>query len=393
MPHATLPLTHETDFYQIFSDVPAADLAAWERAAAFGARARAEINEYWERGEYPLHLVQDMASHGLLSDGADIPGEERLSPLAAGLVAMEIARADGSMATTLAVQGGLVINTIDKLGSEEQRRHWLPLLNSGQVLGAFGLTEPDHGSDSIALETTAVRDGDSWVLNGEKRWIGQGACGDVTVIWARMDDGEVGAFLVDQSAPGYHAETMEGKAVLRAIPQALITLTDVRVPDSRRLPGATSFRAAAGILTGTRSGVAWMALGHAIACYEAALEHAQNRVQFQRPLAGFQLIQQRLADMLMKIVSMSLYCRRLADLSEQDDLRPDQASLAKVHNTRAARAVAADARDMLGGSGILLENHVIRHMLDLEAIHTYEGTDSMQSLIVGKSITGVSAFR
>ncbi|MEL4506356.1 acyl-CoA dehydrogenase family protein [Luteococcus sp. H138] len=385
--------TSTTDFFSVFADVDGADLAAWQRAQTFGAECVPQIAGPWERAEYPLNLVKRLGELNLIADGLDVPGLEKMSPLAAGLVMMEVARADASMATVIAVQGGLALRSIHMWGSDEQKEKWLGPIARCEKLAAFGLTEPDHGSDSVALSTTARRDGDEWVLNGQKRWIGNGSVGDVTVIWARMDDGEVGGFIVEQDTPGYEAETIQGKVSMRAIPQALITMTDMRVSEANRLPGATSFRATSSVLFTTRSGISWMALGSAIACYEAALEHAQTRIQFGKPLASYQLIQQRLVNMLDEVTSMAMYCRRLADLEAAGKLIPQQGSMAKLHNTRAARRVAAEARDMLGGSGILLENNVMRHMADIEAMHTFEGTESMQSLILGKKITGVGAFR
>ena len=335
----------------------------------------------------------------LLTDGLDVPGHRTLSPLGAGLVNMELSRIDGSVGTMVGVQGGLALRSIMLLGSAEQKQRWAEPLATGAEHAAFALTEPDHGSDSVSLETVARRDGDEWVLTGEKRWIGNGAGCHLSVVWARIDDaadpalhGQVSGFLVDQSLPGYEAEVIRGKVALRAIHQAHITLDEVRVGLDQRLPGARSFKDTSRVLFATRAGVAWGALGHAIACYEAALEHAQNRIQFGRPLAKAQHVQVRLSDMLQTLTSMQLYCRRLADLEAAGTIRPEQASLAKVHNTRAAREIASNARDLLGGSGILLENRVIRHRSDIEALHTYEGTDTMQSLIVGRSITGTSAF-
>lgn len=386
------PLSNTTDFYQVFSDVTGADLDAWNTAAEYGESILDEINDYWEKAEYPVHLVRRIAEYGIFTDGLDIDGHDKLSPLAAGLVSMEIARADGSMASALAVQAGLVLRTIAEFGSAEQKAEWLGPLAAVEKLGSFALTEPDHGSDSIALETRATKTDDGWVINGQKRWIGHGSIGDIAIVFARMDDGEVGGFLVPQSSPGYSGETITGKVSLRAIPQALITLTDVKVPHDARLPGIHTFRDVVTVLTATRVSTAWMALGHAIACFEDALNHARTRHQFGRPLVKNQVIQQRLSNMIATITSMSLYCRRLAELDAAGELTQQQASLAKVHNTRGARAIAADARDMLGGSGILLENHVIRHFADMEALHTYEGTDTMQSLIVGKNLTGVGAF-
>lgn len=381
-----------TDYYRLFDDVAGADLDAWNAARSFEADCLPVINDYWERAETPRPLVNRMAELGLFNDGLSVGGRAAFSPLAAGLVMMEVARIDGSMGSIIAVQAGLVMRAIDEYGSEEQKAAYLEDLATGRKLGSFGLTEPDHGSDAVSLETSAVRDGDDWVLNGQKRWIGFGATGDVTIIWARTEDGGVAGFLVDQDTPGYSAEVITGKACLRAIDQSLITLTDCRVPDSARIPGVSSFKDVSKVLSATRSSVAWMALGHGIACYEAAAEHAANRIQFGKPLAHFQLIQQRLSDMLIKVTTMALHCRRIADLDAVGTLTPEMASMAKVNNTRLAREVAADARDMLGGSGILLENHVIRHMVDMETLHTYEGTDAIQSLIIGRTITGKSAF-
>ncbi|MBN9173908.1 MAG: acyl-CoA dehydrogenase family protein, partial [Microbacterium sp.] len=250
----------------------------------------------------------------------------------------------------------------------------------------------------VSLETTARRDGDGWVLRGTKKWIGNGASGGVTFVWARVDDegadehGSVRCFLVEQETPGYVGTVIRGKASLRGIHQAHIVLDDVRVPLDAVLPGARSFKDASTVLYSTRSGVAWSALGHATACYEAALAYAQQRVQFGKPLAKFQMVQERLTQMLEQLTAMQLYCRTMADLEAAGRLRPTQASLAKYHNTRAARRIASTARDLLGGNGILLENAVMQHMADIEAIHTYEGTESVQALLIGRDITGMSAF-
>lgn len=386
----------DTDFYAVFRDIPAADRAAWDRAKIFADEVIPVIDDYWDRAEYDVAFARRMGELDLFTDGIDHPGITHLSPLAAGLVNMEVSRGDGSMGTILAVQGGLALRTLALFGSDEQKARYLQPVARGDVLAAFALTEPDHGSDSVSLETEARRDGDEWVLNGAKKWIGNGASGGITFVWARVptDDGRgtVRCFLVPQETPGYEGKPILGKASLRAIHQAHITLTDVRVPADALLPGTKTFKDASTVLYATRSGVAWSALGHATACYESALSYAGQRVQFGKRMVGFQMVQERLTQMLDELTGMQLFCRRLADLELAGRLQPTQASLAKYHNTRAARRIASVARDMLGGNGILLEHRVMRHMADIESIHTYEGTESVQALLIGRDITGVGAF-
>jgi glutaryl-CoA dehydrogenase len=340
----------------------------------------------------PWPLIQRLGELGIVGEDIQGYGCPGLDPIAAGLVNMELSRGDGSLATFVGVQGGLAMKSIAMLGSEEQKQRWLPEMARLEKLGAFALTEPDHGSDSVALGTTATRDGDSYLLNGAKRWIGNGSVADVVVVWARGEDGQVHGFLVEKGSDGYEAEVIEGKGSLRAIWQAQISLEDVRVPETNRLPGANSFKDTARVLASTRSACAWAALGHAVAAYDTALTYAKRREQFGRPLCGFQIIQERLVNMLADVTAMQLYCLQVGRLAERGQLTDTIAGLAKLNNTRTARKVCAEARDMLGGNGILLSNHVIRHMADIEAIHTYEGTETMQTLIVGRDITGVGAF-
>jgi glutaryl-CoA dehydrogenase len=351
------------------------------------------IGGYWERAEVPWPLIRRLGDLGIV--GEDIEpsyGCPGLSPIACGLVAMELNRGDGSLATVVGVQSGLAMKSIAMLGSEEQKHRWLPDMARFDKLGAFALTEPDHGSDSLLLETTARRDGDSYVINGAKRWIGNGSLADVIVVWARAEDGQVKGFLVEKDTPGYDARVIEGKGSLRAIWQADITLDEVCVPAENLLPGAQTFKDAGRVLASTRSGCAWAALGHAVAAYDAALTYSKRREQFGRPLCSFQIVQDRLVKMLAEVTGMQLYCLQIGRLAERGQLTHTIAGLAKLNNTRKARQICAEARDMLGGNGILLENHVIRHMADIESIHTYEGTETMQTLIVGRDITGVSAF-
>jgi glutaryl-CoA dehydrogenase len=348
---------------------------------------------YWERAEIPWSLIRRLPGLGVVGEDIKGYGCAGMSPLACGLVTMELHRGDGSLGVALGVHSGLAMRSIALCGSEEQKQRWLPAMARMDLLGAFALTEPAHGSDSVALETSAEPDGDGWVLTGRKRWIGLGTHADLIVVWARdTGTGQVGAFVVDRGTPGYRAEAIGGKASLRSIWQADIALDRVRVPAENRLPGARSFKDAGRVLASTRSTCAWAALGHATAAYDTALRYATRRHQFGRPLAGFQIVQQRLVTMLADLTAMQLYCMQIARLDEAGQLTPTVAGLAKMHNTGKARRLAADARDMLGGNGILLDHHVIRHMADLEAIHTFEGTETMQTLIVGRDITGIGAF-
>jgi glutaryl-CoA dehydrogenase len=383
-----------TDYFSLREQLTPRQRDYLARTRAFvQAEVLPVINGYWERAEFPRPLVEKLAVLGIVGDGIDGYGCPPMDPLSAGLVHMELSRGDGSLGTFLGVQAGLAMQSIARCGSEEQKRRWLPPMARLEAIGAFALTEPEHGSDSVALETTARRDGDAYVLDGMKRWIGNGSIADVVVVWARdTEDRQVKGFLVEKGTPGYRARVIEGKGSLRAVWQAEIGLDGVRVPAANRLPGATTFADCAGVLVGTRSACAWMALGHAVAGFDAALSYARRRTQFGRPLVGFQIIQQRLVRMLADLTAMQLYCLQIARLAEAGRLAPTLAGLAKLHNTSKARQVLADARDLLGGNGILLDYHVIRHMADLEAVHTFEGTETIQALIVGRDITGVSAF-
>jgi glutaryl-CoA dehydrogenase len=351
------------------------------------------IGDYWERAEFPFDLARRLGQLGLIGDGLEGYGCPPMSTVAAGLITMELNRGDGSLGVFAGVQGGLAMRSIWLLGSEEQKERWLPEMARCEKLGAFALTEPEHGSDSVALETSARREGDDWVINGEKRWIGNGSIADVIVIWARdTDDGQVKGFLVEKDSPGYDARKIEQKGSVRAVWQAEIELRDVRVPEESRLPEASSFKDTGRVLVATRNTCAFAALGHAVAAYDAALTYCRRRKQFGKPLVSFQIVQDRLVKMLAEITAMQLYCLQLGRLVEQDKLRDTIAGLAKMNNTTRAREVIAEARDLLGGNGILHDYHVIRHMADIEAIHTFEGTATMQALIVGRDVTGVSAF-
>ena len=320
-------------------------------------------------------------------------GTTPMSAVGAGLVMYEVSRVDGSLGTFLGVHVGLAMQSIYLLGSEEQKQRWLPPMARMEKIGAFALTEPEHGSDSVALETTARRDGSEWVLNGRKRWIGNAVWCDVIVVYARdTQDGQVKAFVVEKDNPGYAASKITGKVALRMVQNADITLTDCRVSDEARLANCNSFADVARVLKGTRNTVSWASAGHGVAAYDIALNYAQRRKQFGRPIAKNQLIQSMLVEMLGEVTAMQLYCIRLGRLIDDGQMSDTRASLAKYFCTVKARHVCRMARDILGGNGILLDFHVMRHMCDMEALLTYEGTAEIQTLLVGRDITGQGAF-
>ncbi len=382
-----------TDFYAVDDLLRPEEREIRDRVRAFCEKeVTPRINDYWERAEFPFELVPRMAELGIAGGTIEGYGCPGMSNVAAGLVACELARADGSVGTFNGVHSFLAMQSIALLGSEEQRQRWLPAMARIEKIGAFGLTEPQHGSDAVALETSARRDGDAYVLTGAKKWIGNGTIADHVIIWARGEDGAVGGYVVDKGAPGYEARVMTGKTALRAVWQAEITLTDVRVPVENRLENCRSFKDVSTVLDRTRYTVAWRALGLATAAYELALAHALRREQFGSPIAGYQLVQDKLARMLAEITAMQLMCWRLSSLADEGRMTAAMASLAKMNHAAKARRIVADARDVLGGDGILLEHHVARHFADMEAIYTFEGTDSVQALIVGRAITGLSAI-
>ncbi|WP_127355731.1 acyl-CoA dehydrogenase family protein [Actinacidiphila soli] len=350
------------------------------------------INPYWERAEFPFELVPKLAELGIAGfqiSGYGCPG---MSNVTAGMVILELARGDLSISTFTGVHSALAMTSIALLGSEEQKQRFLPPMARLEKIGAFGLTEPAHGTDVVKLETTARRDGDFYVLNGHKRWIGNTTIADYVIIWARGEDGHVGGYVVEKGTPGFDAQVITGKMALRCVQNAQISLTDVRVPAENRLVNVNTFRDTEKVLLASRFCVAWEAIGAAVAGYETALAYAKQRKQFGMPLAAFQLIQYRLSRMLADITDMLCMQFRLSQLLDEGKDSMPRVALAKMHYTERARAILADARDMLGGNGILLDYHVARHLCDIEAIDTYEGTDTVQALIVGRDITGYNAF-
>lgn len=387
------------DYFLLDTDLSDEDRALRDRVRFFGqAHVLPVINEAWERGELPESVLEPLASLGITGtyiDGYGCPG---LSRQAAGLVAREMGRIDGSINTFFGVHSNLGMGSIYLLGNEEQRQRWLPEMADLRKIGAFALTEPNHGSDSVSLETSARRDGDGWILNGHKRWIGNGHAGDVIVLFARDEaDGEVKAFVVekndDGSYPdGYRPEVIRGKIGKRSINQADIVIENLRLSEENRLEHCESFAGVNRVLKATRGGASWEAVGHGMAGFELAAQYALEREQFGAPIASYQLVQEKLATMLADVTQMQLLCSRMAELQERDELTTPMASMVKMVTSRKALAVCREARDMMGGNGMLLENHVARHLTDMEVVSTYEGTDSMQALIVGRDITGISAF-
>jgi len=383
-----------TDYFRIREQLTDEEIEYLDRTREFvDNEVLPEIGGYWERHEVPYPLIKRLADLDLVGDGMTGYGLPPMSPIAAGLIHMELHRGDASLGTFLGVHCGLAMRSIHMLGSDEQKDRWLPEMKTIDKIGAFGLTEPEHGSDSVALETSAELKGDTWHLNGHKTWIGNGSIADVVVVWARdVADGKVKGFLVEKGSDGFEAEVIQGKVALRGVWNARLTFKDTPVPESNRLPHARSFADTARVLKATRNVVAWASLGHAVAAYDVAMAYAKERKQFGKPIASFQLIQQKLVTMLADVTAMQLYCLRLGRLIEADELSDTIAALAKLHNTVKARDVCRTGREVLGGNGLLLENHVVRHFADIEALYTYEGTADIQTLIVGRDITGLSAF-
>jgi glutaryl-CoA dehydrogenase len=359
---------------------------------------RAEVapiaNEYWARAEFPFQLIDgfrklDIA--GLMYDGL---AAHRGTRLLTGFLALEICRTDASINTFYGVHTGLAMGSINRCGSPEQKQRWLPAMARLDKIGAFALTEPHGGSDVAGgLETTARRDGDRWVLNGEKKWIGNATFADLVVVWARdEEDRHVKGFVVEKGTPGFRAEKIEGKIALRTVQNARITLADCVVAEENRLTGANSFRDTGDVLRQTRGGVAWGSVGCMMAAYELALDYARTREQFGRPIAKFQLIQDHLATMLGNVTSSLALVVRLAQLQDAGVHKDEHSALAKSVVTTRMRETVALAREVFGGNGILLENSVARFFADAEALYSYEGTREINQLIVGRAVTGLGAF-
>ena len=353
---------------------------------------RPRIAEWFESARFPRDLVPELGRLGVLGMHLEGYGCAGRSAVEYGLAAAELEAGDSGLRTFVSVQGSLAMSAIAKHGSEEQKTNLLPRMATGEIVGCFALTEPGAGSDPGSMTTFARRDGDDWVINGAKRWIGLASIAQVAVVWARTEHG-VRGFLVPTDAPGFTATPITPKLSMRASIQCDIELADVRVPDAARLPGAEGLRGPFACLNEARYGIAWGVMGAALDSYRAVVEYSQRRLQFDRPLAGFQLTQARLADMAVEIGNGQLLALHLGRMKDAGRLQPHQISMAKLSNTRAAIRIAREARAMLGGNGITLEHSPMRHAANLESVRTYEGTDEVHALVVGQAITGLSAFR
>lgn len=352
------------------------------------------INPFWERGEFPRDIAMGLRDLGIIGGMVRGYGSAGLDPLAMGLVKYELAKGDGSINTFFGVHSGLAMGSIGLLGSDAQRERWLPAMAKLEKIGAFGLTEPTQGSDAVNVQTTARLENGEWVLNGTKRWIGNASIADILIIWARDEDGHFGGFVIEdpQHTPGVEIEDITGKIGKRAVLNADIKLNNVRIPADNRLEKVRSFKDVGKVLVLGRYGVAWEAAGCAAGAFELALKYAKEREQFGKPLAARQLIQQKLVEMATEVSTMQLMCFQMAGLIASGQFNESIASMAKYNNARKARYVTQLARETLGGNGILIDNHIARLMTDAEIVYTYEGTNEINMLLVGREITGINAI-
>src|SRR5881397_1340544 len=381
------------DYYGIEELLSDEERAARDRARRFvQEEVLSEIVACHRAGKFPEHLIPGMGALHFYAPYLKEHGCAGVSYTAYGLIMQELERADSGLRSLASVQGALAIQAIHSFGSPDQHARWLPGLVSGERVGCFGLTEHGHGSDPGGMETRATRDGNHYVLNGSKCWIGNASIADVKVVWAKDDDGRVGGFVVEKDVPGFRAQDIEGKFSLRMSRTSECWFENCRIPSENRLPKASGLRAPLSCLSQARVGVAWGVIGAAIDCYETALAYAKSRVQFGRPIAGFQLVQEKLVWMVQEITKAQLLALRLTRMIEAGEVRPAQISLAKRNNVWMARECAKLAREILGAVGIIDRHSVIRHFMNIESVYTYEGTHDIHTLIVGHDITGLNAF-
>ncbi|MGH7300988.1 MAG: acyl-CoA dehydrogenase family protein [Candidatus Rokuibacteriota bacterium] len=350
------------------------------------------VSQHHRDGTFPIELARDLGEMGVFGATLKGYGCAGLDHVAYGLIMQELERGDSGLRSFASVQSGLVMYPIHRYGSDAQKEKWLPRLQSGAALGCFGLTEPDHGSDPGGMKTRAIKKGGEYVLNGTKLWITNGSVADVAVVWAKGDDGEIGGYLVEKGTPGYSALDIPGKFSMRASVTSELAFADCRIPLENKLPGVKGLKGPLSCLSQARYGIAWGAVGAAMCCYDWSLQYAQQRIQFDKPIGSFQLVQQKLVWMITEITKAQLLCLRLGQLKDAGRARPQQISMAKMNNVQMALDGARLARDILGAAGIVDEHPIIRHMMNLETVNTYEGTHDIHTLIVGRDITGLDAF-
>jgi glutaryl-CoA dehydrogenase len=385
-------LLRDLDFFHLDDLLTDEEKMARETTKRFVDReVLPQIEQHFAKESFPMHLVPQMAELGMFGANLKGYGCAGMNNVAYGLIMQELEAGDSGLRSFASVQSALSMYAIYANGSEEQKQRYLPEMAKGKLIGCFGLTEPDHGSDPGGMETRARRDSDGWILNGTKRWITNGSIADVAIVWAKIDEGITG-FLVEKGTPGFSTRDIHGKFSMRASITSELIFEDVRIPKSAHLPAARGLKGPLGCLTQARYGIAWGAIGAARSCYQCALDYTKSRKQFSRPLAGYQLVQAKLVRMLTEITKAQMVCLRLAHLKDQGKMRPEHVSFAKRNNVNEALKIARDARDMLGANGIVNEYPVIRHMLNLETVNTYEGTFDVHTLILGRDITGESAF-
>lgn len=384
---------HPYDLYDIRSLLSEEECAVQDSVARFvDERVLPIIGECFDKGEFPAHLIPEMAEMGLL--GSSLPEEygcAGLNSVSYGLICQELERGDSGLRSFASVQSSLCMYPIYAYGTEEQRKRWLPEMAAGKVIGCFGLTEPHGGSDPANMKTHAKRDGDDWVINGAKMWITNGNLAHIAIIWAQTDDGIQG-FIVETTTPGFTAQLIKQKMSLRASVTSALFLDNVRVPDSARLPNVKGLKGPLGCLTQARYGITWGPIGAAIACLDEALNYSKERILFGRPVAATQSAQLKMADWARRITCAQLLSLQLGRLKDAGSMQPTQVSLAKWNNVRMALDIAREARDLLGGAGITTEHSPIRHALNLESVITYEGTETVHQLVVGRELTGINAF-
>ena len=354
-------------------------------------RALPLMGEAFDKGQFPMELVPEMASLGLLGSTIEGYGCAGLNGVSYGLICQELERGDSGLRSFASVQSSLCMYPIYAYGSEEQKQRWLPDMAQGEVIGCFGLTESHGGSDPASMKTNARRDGDDWIINGSKMWITNGNIADIAIVWAKTDEGIMG-FVVEKDMPGYAAQEVHGKMSLRASVTSGLFFDNVRVPEANRLPNVVGLKGPLGCLTQARYGITWGPIGSAIACLTEAIAYTSDRNLFGRPLAANQVIQVRLADMARRITSAQLLSLQLGRLKDAGKMQQQQVSLAKWNNVRMALDIARDCRDILGAAGITVEHAAIRHALNLESVITYEGTETVHQLVIGRELTGINAF-